>query len=224
MSDAPTQRSGLWGRTPASRRRREAILKAGKTMFFRSGYQLASVEEIAAAAGTTKRTVYDHFGSKEKLFSEVMVYASRQFVDLLPAPATLPESPADGLRAFAARLSQCFDMPEIVRFQRLVIAEAERRPELARSLADMALAGAERTLVAYLEACVAAGRLRRHDLEASARMILDLAANSARLRGLFGLGAGSADSVGKRALDQAIELLTERWAPSGAESAGRMHN
>ena len=55
-------------------------------------------------------------------------------------------------------------------------------------------------------------------------MILDLAANSARLRGLFGLGAGSANAVGKRALDQAIELLTERSATSGAKSAGRMHD
>src|SRR5580692_6000823 len=98
-------RGPLWGRTPASQQRRRDILLAGKKVFFQSGYQLASVDRIAEAAGTTKRTVYDHFGSKETLFEEVIAFAGEQFVGLLPSADDLPEAPAEGLRSFATKLA-----------------------------------------------------------------------------------------------------------------------
>src|ERR1700759_2980610 len=89
-----TQRGPLWGRTPASQQRRRDILLAGKKVFFKEGYQLASIDRIAEVAGTTKRTVYDHFGSKDVLFAEVMAFAGNQFVALLPRADDLPENPA----------------------------------------------------------------------------------------------------------------------------------
>src|SRR5580698_2175861 len=105
-------RGPLWGRTPASQQRRRDILLAGKKVFFRDGYQLASVDRIAETAGTTKRTVYDHFGSKESLFAEVMAFAGEQFVSLLPRVDDLPESPADGLLTFAARFTEIVCAPD----------------------------------------------------------------------------------------------------------------
>jgi AcrR family transcriptional regulator len=79
MTRKDTGRGPLWGRTPASQQRRRDILLAGKKIFFENGYQLASVDRIAEVAGTTKRTVYDHFGSKEALFAEVIAFAGSEF-------------------------------------------------------------------------------------------------------------------------------------------------
>ena len=208
--DAP--RGPLWGRTPASRQRRRDILLAGKKVFFQSGYQLASVDRIAEVAGTTKRTVYDHFGSKEALFAEVIAFAGGQFVGLLPSADELPEAPAEGLRAFATRLADLIGAPDSLRFQRLVIAEAERHPAMGRALYETAVLGAERVLVSYLEGCVARGRLRPHDTAATARIVLDLATNGPRLRGLLAMSDAEADPIGARALDEIISSLTMRLA------------
>jgi len=213
MTQTDTARAPLWGRTAASQQRRRDILLAGKKVFFQSGYQLASVDRIAEAAGTTKRTVYDHFGSKEALFAEVIAFAGEQFVGLLPSASDLPQAPEKGMRAFAARVADLVAAPDSLRFQRLVIAEAERQPAMGRALYETAVLGAERALASYLDACVERGALRPHDTAATARLVLEVATSGPRLRGLLGAPDAEADALGVRALDETVALLTIRLAP-----------
>jgi len=52
-------------------RRREKILSAALELFDRQGYLGTTVDEIAAQAGVTKRTVYHHMGSKEHILLEI---------------------------------------------------------------------------------------------------------------------------------------------------------
>jgi TetR/AcrR family transcriptional regulator of autoinduction and epiphytic fitness len=54
-------------------RKRQAILKAAAEQFRACGFDATSVDRIAAAAGVSKRTVYNHFPSKEELFTETLV-------------------------------------------------------------------------------------------------------------------------------------------------------
>ena len=54
---------------------RAAILASARAAFARSGYDGAGVREIAAAAGVTAMMVNRYFGSKEKLFAEVVALA-----------------------------------------------------------------------------------------------------------------------------------------------------
>ena len=49
-------------------RKREAILSAAVEEFRTAGYEATSMDRIAAAAGVSKRTVYNHFPSKDELF------------------------------------------------------------------------------------------------------------------------------------------------------------
>ena len=51
---------------------REAILQSARVAFARSGYDGAGVREIAESAGVTAMMVNRYFGSKEKLFAEVV--------------------------------------------------------------------------------------------------------------------------------------------------------
>ena len=61
-------------RTQAERREgtRGRLLDAAVLVFARRGYYAAGVAEIAAEAGCSTGALYDHFGSKEKLFLAVM--------------------------------------------------------------------------------------------------------------------------------------------------------
>jgi AcrR family transcriptional regulator len=46
---------------------RERILQSARELFYRDGINAASVDAIAAAAGTNKMTLYRHFSSKDEL-------------------------------------------------------------------------------------------------------------------------------------------------------------
>jgi AcrR family transcriptional regulator len=52
--------------------RREHILAAALGAFAERGYRGASMREVADAAGITKPVIYDHFGSKQALYAELM--------------------------------------------------------------------------------------------------------------------------------------------------------
>jgi TetR/AcrR family transcriptional regulator of autoinduction and epiphytic fitness len=53
-------------------RKREAIVQAAITEFHANGFDITSMDKIAATAGVSKRTVYNHFPSKEELFAEIL--------------------------------------------------------------------------------------------------------------------------------------------------------
>ena len=207
MTDTEVQRGPLWGHTAASQQRRRNILLAGKKVFFEQGYALASIDRIAAVAGTTKRTVYDHFGSKDALFAEVIAFGSEQFVaQLLPAAEALPASLSDGLRLFIVQLTELVTRPDIVRFQRLIIAEAERHPQFGQVLYETAMLGAEQVLADYLRARIADGQAPAQDADRSARMVLDLTVNGARVRALMAVD-GAEVAVDEAAIDVALALV-----------------
>src|SRR5690606_7537321 len=49
-----------------------AILDAARRLFTTDGFDGASMDQIAAAAGVSKLTVYSHYADKETLFAEVV--------------------------------------------------------------------------------------------------------------------------------------------------------
>ncbi|HEY1452188.1 MAG TPA: helix-turn-helix domain-containing protein [Roseiarcus sp.] len=53
-------------------RTRRRILDAAYERFYRKGFSRVSVDEISAGAGVTKRTLYYHFESKDKLLAAVL--------------------------------------------------------------------------------------------------------------------------------------------------------
>jgi TetR/AcrR family transcriptional repressor of mexJK operon len=52
--------------------KRTAILTAARELFVRSGVDSVSMDAIAARAGVSKRTVYDYFGDKRRLFLTIL--------------------------------------------------------------------------------------------------------------------------------------------------------
>jgi AcrR family transcriptional regulator len=119
------------GRTP---RKRRAILAAATEVFLQHGYLGASMDEVAAKAGVSKQTVYKQFENKERLFAEIVLGTSDQLMDgLQQAYAETLEGAADAreaLRALAYRLLQSLTADGVLQLRRLVIAEADRFPEV----------------------------------------------------------------------------------------------
>ncbi len=75
MKDKSKPQSVLSQNEPRTRltdRKRASIVKAAVEAFQRYGYHAASMNGIAEAASVSKRTLYNHFDSKEALFDAIL--------------------------------------------------------------------------------------------------------------------------------------------------------
>ena len=122
------------GTTSRSERKRQAIIQAAGEVFLRHGYLGATTDEVAARASVSKQTLYKHFADKEHLYAEVILDASAGVLDVLSsATASTLQDAQDvrkALRALADSFLSALLQPDYVRLRRLVIAEADRFPEV----------------------------------------------------------------------------------------------
>ena len=125
-------------------RSRAAVLDAARTLFLRHGYAGTTMEDIAAAAGLTKRTLYNNYGDKEALFTEivghVLVYAE-EFVRALHEEFAADITKAnlhDKLHDLGGRLALGIVRSEVIALRRLLIGESRVFPSLAADYFDRA--------------------------------------------------------------------------------------
>ncbi|MDR7233845.1 TetR/AcrR family transcriptional regulator [Agrococcus sp. BE272] len=192
---------------PRSARIHAAILAAAEDVFLRDGYVGASMDEVARLAGASKQTVYRHFGSKERLFVELVSSMTDAAGDAAGHEADASGEVEAVLVDLASAMLDGVLTPRILRLRRLVIGEANRFPELGRALhahgPARAIAGVERRLQAWVDA----GLLPEHDTAAAARhwnwLVMGGPLNDAMLLG-----------------DDAIPSAAERRAHAEAAVAG----
>ena len=134
--------------TSRSARRRQAIIQAATEVFVRHGYLGATMDEVAARASVSKQTVYKQFGDKQHLFAEIVLDTTVGVVDRLSgAVASTLQDTQDvrkALRDLAGGFLRSLLRPDVLRLRRLVIAEADRFPEVGAAWFDR---GFERALV-----------------------------------------------------------------------------
>jgi len=123
--------------TPRSDQRRRAIIRAATEVFLQHGYVGATTDDVAARAAVSKQTLYKHFADKQRLFAEVILDTTVNVVEgLSDAVARRVENADDvpeALRGLAREWMSSLLQPDVVRLRRLVIAEADRFPEVARA-------------------------------------------------------------------------------------------
>jgi AcrR family transcriptional regulator len=117
-------------------RRRELILEGAMQVFAERGYEAASMEEIARAAGITVAVIYDHFPSKAKLQVELL---ERQTVALLEhVGGSLEDAPDDAGERLRIGVDAFFAYVEKHRFTwRMLIREPPSDPEVAAAYARL---------------------------------------------------------------------------------------
>jgi AcrR family transcriptional regulator len=97
------KRRGQPRRRLSAAQRRGRILAAARRVFAASGYDGASMSEVAAAAGITKPVLYDHFISKTELYG-ALLGSIRD--DLLARGAQIASQPLTPEKRFRAGVEQ----------------------------------------------------------------------------------------------------------------------
>src|SRR4051812_41707106 len=148
--DGSEMKSSMRKRLTAEQRRTR-ILAAATRIFARKGFDGASMNGIAAAAGITKPVLYDHFTSKDALF-ETLLRSIRD--DLLAKGQVIGKSAAgaeqkfrDAVDAFFAFVEQ---QPDAARILLIVPHGNPVTVKLSRSVQQGATAAISQLLQSYL--------------------------------------------------------------------------
>jgi TetR/AcrR family transcriptional repressor of mexJK operon len=145
----PPQRVPLETR---SARKRGSIVNAAREVFMEQGYAGASMDAIAAVAGVSKPTLYNHFADKQQLFAQMLIDTIDELTQSFYEQVVDQQENVDVrdyLRDLARLLLRAVMQPENLRLRRLVIAEAGRFPELGRIYEER---GPGRVITAFTEA------------------------------------------------------------------------
>jgi AcrR family transcriptional regulator len=183
---------------------REHMLQSAKQVFLEMGFERASMDEVARRANTSKRSLYAHFESKEKLFLAVIELVRGLFLNRLKDPTAYSDDPTEALTLFCGRYLESVLYEASVQLLRVTLAETARFPEGAAQHYDVMFTEVVTRLGAYLK--VTSGRSARASTEAAQRLLGQIL--FPRLpRALFGLET-LVQGFDERAISPQIDL---RW-------------
>ena len=80
------------------RDRKKEILKASEELFYKYGYQKASLRDIARKVGITQAAIYYHFKTKEEILLAIIEKYSNKLLFILKACFAQKKDPIENLR------------------------------------------------------------------------------------------------------------------------------
>src|SRR5471032_619084 len=143
-------------------RKRQAIVDAAIVEFRASGFEATSMDKIAATACVSKRTVYNHFPSKDELFTQILQQLWDSSADLMAIPYRPGAPLREQLLALLGQKMKLLQDGYFLDLARVAIAEAIHSPERARDMA-VRLNEKEEGVTSWIRAAQADGKLTRAD-------------------------------------------------------------
>jgi TetR/AcrR family transcriptional regulator of autoinduction and epiphytic fitness len=143
-------------------RKRLAVIGAATEEFLAAGFDATSMDRIAARANVSKRTVYNHFPSKEALFAAILqqLWDASHMGDALSYRADQPLR-AQLLELLSRKLRLMND-EAFLSLARVAIAAGIHSPERARDMVAR-MGEREEDLTVWIRAAAADGRLKTSD-------------------------------------------------------------
>ena len=188
------------GRLPDIGAKQRQIMDGARTVFLNAGFDGASMNDIARAAGVSKGTLYAYFTSKDELFEAIIRAEKAQYAERL-CVFKREGDVRDMLTDFGVRLIRRMSDPGTLALGRVVIAAAEKFPHVGRAFYEAGpLYGATR-LAAELSALEAAGALKIPDPERAAWQFVDLCQSYVYKRLLFGV----VDAISREDIEASVE-------------------
>jgi AcrR family transcriptional regulator len=165
--------------------KRAVILETARRVFAREGFAGATIDMIAAEAGVSRQTVYNHIGDKESVFAAVVQDTTEQAnAGLFATLSTFPDHPTDleaELVAFARRLAtNCLCDRRSSALLKLVETEGHRYPELFQAWRERGPGRVSSALSARLARLAHAGLLDLDDPDLAARQFISLVVTDLR--------------------------------------------
>ncbi len=181
--------------------KRSQIMDGARSVFLSAGFDGASMNDVARAAGVSKGTLYAYFNSKDELFEAIIRGEYAQAAERVCVFKRDCGDVRAVLTDFGVRLVERMTEPGTVALARVVVAAVEKFPKIGRTFYESGpLYGATR-LAGELSKLEAAGALHVPDPERAAWQFVDLCQSYVYKRLLFGV----VESVSREDIEASVK-------------------
>lgn len=185
------------------------ILDAAEKLFHRQGMLHTSMDQLATEAQVSKRTVYNHFATKELLFQAML---QRMFTQLAQVPEvqfSASEPIAQQLLRIALNETALLTSEPFLRVARVALLQLMQQPELAQTLSELA-PGCQRYLGRFLQQATDAGVLAVKDIDFAAKQFIYQLKALVFYPALFGMPAADAAEL-NYITEQSVQMFLARY-------------
>lgn len=192
----------------ASDQKKKQIIEAAIAEFQEKGYAGASMDRISERAQVSKRTVYNHFESKDALFRAINQCLADQ-VNAALEVAYDPDKPIrDALIELGWAEGELMVSPCFMSLARMVMSETIRDPELA---ADMNARMTKLSVFAeFIEKAASEGRLRVKDPSVAAEQFLGLIKSRSFYPNIYANRVAERDEMDK-IISESVDLFLAKY-------------
>lgn len=195
---------------PADLAKRQAILQTAGRSFFDVGFAATSIEQVAAEAGVSKVTVYNHFGDKRGLFTAAVEAECERLRDHFSIAPVEGADLRSRLTAIGEAMSAFLSRPEMVQFERRIAAETEHEPAIGEAFLAAGPHRMKANFAALLAAMNAAGEVEIDDPELAAEQFASMCKGMGDLDRRFGMPRDEARD--RQRIDGAVEVFCRAYA------------
>lgn len=192
-------------------RKYDQVLQGARVVFMADGFDGASMDNIAQAAGVSKATLYSYFADKKFLFTEVAQQECRRQADMAMHEIDMEASPTEVLTAVGLRLSGFIFSDFGQRIFRICVAESDRFPEIGQEFYVTGPAMVNGLMVEYLTAATERGELKIEDFSLAAGQFAELTKADMFPRMAFGITRTFSSDEIERVVVSAVEVFLARY-------------
>ena len=187
------------------------ILTGARSVFIEHGFEGASIDEIARAAGVSKPTLYRYFADKRSLYSAIVtqecdLYAQQLFPLDLDRMEVRP-----ALERVARQYLELILSDKALGAFRVTIGDAQRFPALARAFYAAGPGQGARRLSDILQSFVDRGDLDIPDVPLAAFQFIELCKADAFYKRVFGLIEDVTPEARERVQKGAVDMFLRAY-------------
>ena len=192
-------------------RKFDQVLDGARKVFMADGFEGASVDTIARAAGVSKATLYSYFPDKRMLFIEVARRECGRQAQAAEATIDRSQPPAQVLRQAATHMVGFLLSDFGQRVFRISVAESDRFPELGREFYETGPAQVREILRDFLQKGIDAGKLRIEDLDLAVDQFPELCKAGLHMPMAIGIREKPTDEEIDRVVESAVDMFLCRY-------------
>ncbi|NRA99011.1 MAG: TetR/AcrR family transcriptional regulator [Rhodobacteraceae bacterium] len=192
-------------------RKYDHVLNGAREIFLRDGFEGASVDAIAKAAGVSKATLYSYFSEKSILFIEVARTECSRQADHAMADLDLSAPPREVMSRAGHHMMEFLLSDFGQQTFRTLIAESARFPDLGREFYMSIHERVQETMGTYFDRANARGELKIDDPELAADQFHELCKASLWPRIMFHVQDSYTEAEVDRIVDAAVDMFMARY-------------
>ena len=196
---------------PKKGRKFDQVLEGARQIFMSDGFEGASVDDIAKAAGVSKATLYSYFPDKRVLFMQVAKIECCKQADAAIDSIDMNAPVRDVLCDIACQMVDFITSPFGKRIFRICVGESDRFPELGREFFESGPMMIRDRIVSYFDEAIARGELQIEDKTLAADQFHELCKADLFPRMVFNMADEFTKAEKMRVVDGAVEMFMARY-------------